>query len=90
MGDQYPRKPRHLERHPDEITPVPLRPLSEFEEDEVARRREDFLTLLPDALPFFRDLYKEGLISGWRSISYSCSIVNIPDTLASAPPFDDA
>lgn len=90
MGDQYPRKPRHLERHPDEPPPAPLRPLSEFEEDEIARRREDFLSLLPDALPFFRDLYNEGLVSGWRSISYSCLIVDLPEALASTPTFDGA
>lgn len=73
MGDQYPSKPRHHAAAPDpndtRSTP-PAAELSDDESDLVARRREDFLTLMPDAYPFFRDLHANGLIDGWRAICW--------------------
>lgn len=44
--------------------------LSAAEHDLIARRREDFITLMPDALPLFRELYEQGLIDGWRAIQW--------------------
>ncbi len=72
MGDQYPSKPRHHAVVPGPEASRSKAPaeLSDDESDLVARRREDFLTLMPDAYPFFRDLHANGLIDGWRAVCW--------------------
>jgi len=73
MGDLYPRKPSHraLAVKPSaKVSKAAPAELSYDEADQVAQRREAFLALMPDALPFFQDLYKEGLIDGWRAIQW--------------------
>lgn len=70
MGDHYPRKPSHNIRADESCQTAPgaADELSELEIDLIARRRADFLDLMPGGLPFFHDLYDEGLIDGWRSV----------------------
>lgn len=72
MGDRYPSKPRHHAPAPGPEVTRSTAPaaLSDDEADLVARRREDFLTQMPDAYPFFRDLHANGLIDGWRAICW--------------------
>lgn len=72
MGDQYPSKPRHHAVASGPEAPRSKAPakLSDNESDLVARRREDFLTLMPDAYPFFLDLHANGLIEGWRAVCW--------------------
>lgn len=72
MGAQYPRKPSHQQLSASGVSnhrPSTPCELSDNETDLVAQRKERLLTLLPDALPFFRSLYEEGLIDGWRSVT---------------------
>lgn len=72
MGAHYPSKPSH---HAAAVAAnaqpnlAPRRDLSDQESEQVAQRREAFLSLLPDAYPFFKALYAEGLIDGWRSVT---------------------
>lgn len=72
MGDQYPSKPRHHAAAPGPEATRPTAPanLADDESDLVASRREAFLTVMPDAYPFFRDLHANGLIDGWRAICW--------------------
>jgi len=72
MGDQYPSKPRHHAVAPGPESSRSKAPaeLSDDESDLVASRREAFLTLMPDAYPFFRDLHANGLIDGWRAVCW--------------------
>ncbi|WP_341744568.1 hypothetical protein [Azonexus hydrophilus] len=69
MDGQYPKR-RHTPLLADPKPAVrPARELSDDELLEIARRREEFLAIMPEAgQAFFRDLYKEGVIEGWRSL----------------------
>lgn len=88
MGAHYPSKPSH---HAAAVpanarpAPAPRRELGEDETDLVALRREAFLTLLPDAYPFFKALYAEGLIDGWRSVTMVHAIEPNDDDLPPSP-----
>jgi hypothetical protein len=44
--------------------------LSQYELNELRRMRERVHILLPDAVPFIRELAREGLITGWRNVVY--------------------
>lgn len=45
-----------------------LRPLSADEAARVAENKARVERHLPEMLPFFKDLYAEGLIDGWRAV----------------------
>ena len=44
------------------------RPLSAAAQARVAENKGLVEAHLPDMLPFFKDLYAEGLIDGWRAV----------------------
>jgi len=45
-----------------------LRPLSAAQAARVAENKARVEAHLPEMLPFFKDLYAEGLIDGWRAV----------------------
>lgn len=81
MGDRYPSKPSHRARAlaPEATLSTVSAELSDDEYDLVARWREDFLTHMPDAYPFFRDLHANELIDGWRAICW-VRLINATET----------
>jgi hypothetical protein len=48
--------------------PAALRPLSAVQAARVAENKALVEAHLPEMLPFFRDLYAEGLVDGWRAV----------------------
>jgi len=53
------------------VTPtkcLPLPPLSAAQSARVAENKGLVEAHLPEMLPFFRGLYAEGLIDGWRAV----------------------
>lgn len=46
----------------------PLRPLTAEEQAKVAFKKAFVEENIPEAVPFIKELYAEGLIDGWRSV----------------------
>lgn len=72
MAEHYPRKPSHNAAAPSPAAaqPAVVNELSDDEAALIAQRREDFLTFLPEGLPFIRDLHACGAIDGWRCLQW--------------------
>lgn len=72
MVDHYPRKPsHHVVAGSSAIThPAVVEDISDEDTALIAQRREDFLALMQDGLPFIRDLHACGAIDGWRCLQW--------------------
>ncbi len=71
MADQYPEKPRYTlpQGKPDFAVPQP--PARELSDDEfaiTATLKQRHQELLPEFDPFVIELYKLGMIPGWRAV----------------------
>ena len=70
MADHYPKR----QRTPLAATEAPARhvvappPLDDAEAQRVAAMRAAFLERTPELLPFFKALYAQGSIDGWRAV----------------------
>lgn len=49
----------------DQIEPAEL---TDAERDRIAAKRDQVRTLMPEFVPFIRELQAEGLIDGWRAV----------------------
>lgn len=59
-----------------------MKPLNENDQARVAALREQVLAEIPEAVPLLRALHQEGLIEGWRAVTY----VGPPRAIAGAVP----
>lgn len=52
------------------VPAVPAEPaeLTDAERDRIAAKRDQVRTLMPEFVPFIRELQAEGLIDGWRAV----------------------
>lgn len=58
------------------VAPVPIAPanaselpeLTEEQRERIAAKRDQVRSLMPEFVPFIRELQAEGLIDGWRSV----------------------
>lgn len=85
MADQYPKRRHAVPAEPERaLQPSPSRSsLSDDDQEEIARRKQEFLELMGDeGLAFFRALHKEGMIDGWRNLLFVSRIETQPDDLS--------
>lgn len=53
---------------PVPAAPAELPELTDAQRDRIAAKRDQVRTLMPEFVPFIRELQAEGLIDGWRAI----------------------
>jgi hypothetical protein len=47
-----------------------MKPMNQTERDRVAANVSRIKADLPEFVPFFKDLYELGMVTGWRDIDY--------------------
>ena len=72
MANPYPEKPRYTlsQAKAEHVEPAtqPLPELSEAEFDRTAALKQLHQELMPEFSEFVQELYKEGLVPGWRAL----------------------